>query len=91
MALLVASGSVIDTNDSDDRGRCRRHPHIKLRKKKLFRKGWKFLMSACPDCCIDELRRIGALEEENHRRRRMGLKNTQQSNTSKPATVDAIN
>jgi hypothetical protein len=55
-----------DTNEVDPKtGRCIHHPHIRLRKKKLFGKGWKVLMSACPDCCVDELRRLRSAEENN--------------------------
>ncbi|KAL3793337.1 hypothetical protein HJC23_003847 [Cyclotella cryptica] len=48
----------ISTNNYDSKGRCVKHPHVRLRKKKIFGRGWKVLMSACPDCCVDELRRI---------------------------------
>jgi len=57
----------IDTNEYDERGRCVRHPHVKLRKKKMFGKKWKVLMSACPDCCVDELKRI-RLKDEHGRK-----------------------
>ena len=40
-----------------DRGRCVRHPHIKLRKKKLMG-GWKIMLVNCPDCCIEEMLRM---------------------------------
>ena len=61
-----------NTNNYDKRGRCVIHPHIQLRKKKFFKRlgigsssdkcntegdGWKILLSACPECCVDELRR----------------------------------
>ena len=48
------------TNNYDSKGRCIRHPHVRLRKKKFLGRGWKVLMSACPDCCVDELRRLHA-------------------------------
>ena len=35
----------IDTHAYDGRGRCVRHPAVRLRKRKLFGKGWKVLMS----------------------------------------------
>merc|ERR1712176_384379 len=35
----------------------------------MFGSKWKVLMSACPDCCIDELKRI-QLVEENRRKLR---------------------
>lgn len=46
-------------------GRCIHHPHVRLRKKNLFGLGWKVLMTACPDCCIDELLRIGSIDQNN--------------------------
>ena len=59
---------MINSNDYDAKGRCIHHLHIKLCKKKLFGKGsWKVLMSACPDCCVDELRRIRMVEENKRR------------------------
>ena len=48
------------TNNYDLKGRCVRHPHVRLRKKKFLGRGWKVLMSTCPDCCMDELRRLHA-------------------------------
>lgn len=48
------------TNNYDSKGRCVTHPHVRLRKKKFLGRGWKVLMSACPDCCVDELRRLHA-------------------------------
>jgi len=59
--------TLINTANYDSRGRCRLHPQIRLRKKKMFGKGWKVLMSACPECCVDELRRV-RLEEEKKRK-----------------------
>ena len=83
------SSKNINTNNYDKRGRCVVHPHIRLRKKKLLNRlclgssnkdnpdggGWKILMSACPDCCVDELRRIRLVEENN---KRLALVATQQ-------------
>jgi len=79
----------VNTNNYDKKGRCVVHPHIRLRKKKLLNRlclgssskdnpdggGWKILMSACPDCCVDELRRIRLVEENN---KRLALVATQQ-------------
>jgi hypothetical protein len=59
------SDSNADNNDSeapvmaqaseyDDKGRCVKHPHIKLRKKKILG-GWKVMLVNCPDCCIEEM------------------------------------
>ncbi|KAL3786284.1 hypothetical protein ACHAW5_001862, partial [Stephanodiscus triporus] len=66
VSALALSMIRADTNEFDPKtGRCIRHPHIRLRKKKLFGKGWKVLMSACPDCCVSELRRIQLAEENS--------------------------
>ena len=51
---------ITNPNEYDEKGRCVRHPWIRLRKKKLFGKGWKVLLSACPNCCANELRRVEA-------------------------------
>lgn len=57
----------INTNNYDSKGRCVNHPQIRLRKKKLFGRGWKVLMNACPDCCVDELRRFKSAEASKRR------------------------
>jgi len=68
-AKLSLSMMITNTSDYDTKtGRCIHHPHVRLRKKKLFGKGWKVLMSACPDCCVGELRRIRVAEENNLKR-----------------------
>ncbi len=55
-----------DANEFDPKtGRCIHHPHVCLRKKKLFGKVWKFLMSTCPDCCVGELHGIQLAEVNN--------------------------
>ncbi|KAL7508126.1 hypothetical protein ACHAXN_005232 [Cyclotella atomus] len=41
-------------SEYDDKGRCVKHPHIKLRKKKMLG-GWKVMLVNCPDCCIEEM------------------------------------
>ena len=38
--------SKMNTNEYCAKGRCVRHPHVRLRKKKMLGKGWKVLMSA---------------------------------------------
>jgi hypothetical protein len=55
-------GNIINTFDCDERGWCRRHPTtVRLRKKKMMRGGWQVLLSQCPECCLDEIRRIHLL------------------------------
>ena len=66
VSVLSLSTMMADTNEFDPKtGRCIHHPHVRLRKKKLFGKGWKVMMSACPDCCVGELRRIRLAEENS--------------------------
>ncbi|KAL3766208.1 hypothetical protein ACHAW5_002554 [Stephanodiscus triporus] len=67
-------GNVINTFDYDERGWCRRHPAtVRLRKKKMLRGGWQVLLSQCPECCLDEIRRI----------QQLGSKKTTSSNSSR--------
>lgn len=47
----------IKTCEYDHKGRCIRHPNYQLRKKKMF-KGWVTLLSNCPECCLDEMKRV---------------------------------
>lgn len=47
----------IKTFEYDQKGRCVRHPHVRLRKKKMI-KGWVTLLSNCPECCLDEMKRV---------------------------------
>eukprot|EP00569_Conticribra_weissflogii_P001138 CAMPEP_0171355230 /NCGR_PEP_ID=MMETSP0878-20121228/45113_1 /TAXON_ID=67004 /ORGANISM="Thalassiosira weissflogii, Strain CCMP1336" /LENGTH=983 /DNA_ID=CAMNT_0011861223 /DNA_START=26 /DNA_END=2975 /DNA_ORIENTATION=+ len=47
----------INTAEFDSKGRCVRHPMVRLRRKKMFR-GWQILLSNCPECCLDEMRRL---------------------------------
>jgi len=41
----------------DRKGYCVRHPHVRLRKKKLLG-DWKVLIKNCPDCCVEEMGRL---------------------------------
>ena len=52
----------------DSRGRCQRHPHIQLRKKKMLG-GWRVLLVNCPDCCVEEMLRM---KDERGRRKKDG-------------------
>lgn len=47
----------INTAEFDSKGRCVRHPMVRLRRRKMFR-GWQILLSNCPECCLDEMRRL---------------------------------
>ncbi len=54
-------------------GKCVRHPAIRLRKKKVFG-GWKIVIGHCPECCLEEMRRVRDeignvdLNKNNHHR-----------------------
>eukprot|EP00584_Thalassiosira_punctigera_P022537 CAMPEP_0172565920 /NCGR_PEP_ID=MMETSP1067-20121228/109967_1 /TAXON_ID=265564 ORGANISM="Thalassiosira punctigera, Strain Tpunct2005C2" /NCGR_SAMPLE_ID=MMETSP1067 /ASSEMBLY_ACC=CAM_ASM_000444 /LENGTH=56 /DNA_ID=CAMNT_0013356911 /DNA_START=36 /DNA_END=202 /DNA_ORIENTATION=+ len=50
-------GDKLNTAEYDAKGRCVRHPAIRLRKKKMFG-GWKIIIGHCPECCLDEMRRV---------------------------------
>ncbi|KAL7521520.1 hypothetical protein ACHAWX_006190 [Stephanocyclus meneghinianus] len=54
----------IVTNLYDRTGHCVRHPHVRLRKKKLWGGGWNILIANCPDCCLEEMGRIVRLSKE---------------------------
>ena len=41
----VGPAEQLNTNEWDAKGRCVRHKHVRLRKKKMLGKGWKVLMS----------------------------------------------
>jgi len=49
--------ALLEPSVFDDRGRCVRHPHIRLRKKKMMG-GWKIVLVNCPDCCIEGMLRM---------------------------------
>jgi len=50
-------GDKLNTAEYDSKGRCVRHLAIRLRKKKIFG-GWKIIIGHCPECCLDEMRRV---------------------------------
>ena len=56
---------VANTCDYDDKGRCVHHPRVRLRKRNVFGRGWKVLISSCPECLIDHMRRM-ANEGQDH-------------------------
>ena len=41
---------MINPNEYDAQGRCVRHPHVRLRTRRVLG-GWKARLSACPECC----------------------------------------
>jgi len=55
---------MFNPNEYDAKGCCVRHPQVRLRKKKLLGSGWRVLLSACPNCCIEELYRMQKLGRE---------------------------
>lgn len=71
-------------------GRCIHHPHVRLRKKNLFGFGWKVLMTACPDCCIDELHRIRSIDQNNNMKNQdhmFGIIRRSSDNTAETAAL----
>lgn len=62
----VSSFDLINTSDFDERGYCKHHPTVRLRKKQFMR-GWKTVLSNCPECCLDEMRRIQESRKKNHK------------------------
>lgn len=50
----------INTCEYDKRGRCVRHPHVRLRKRRVMG-GWKVLMNNCTACCFEEVQVNGVL------------------------------
>ena len=59
------NGLILEPSTYDDKGRCMKHPHIRLRKKKLMG-GWKVVLVNCPDCCIEEMLRMRLEEDGNN-------------------------
>lgn len=59
----------LDIPNYDDKGRCVKHPHIKLRKKKMLG-GWKVLLNNCPDCCVEEMLKMRRNSADNSRKSR---------------------
>jgi hypothetical protein len=71
-------------------GRCVHHPHVRLRKKNLFGRGWKVLMTACPDCCIDELHRIRSIDKNTNMKKQnqtFGISRRSSDNTAETAAL----
>jgi hypothetical protein len=56
-ASVSSEDKEIATSQCDLKGMCIRHPTVRLRKKKLFG-GWQVVLSNCPECCLDEMRRV---------------------------------
>ncbi|KAL3764702.1 hypothetical protein ACHAWU_001532 [Discostella pseudostelligera] len=62
-------GGKINTCDYDERGWCRRHPTtVHLRKKNLFRSTWTVLLSHCPECCLDEMKRVRDVQHQSRKK-----------------------
>ena len=57
----------------DRKGYCVRHPHVRLRKKKILG-GWNVLITNCPDCCMEECGRLSRLRKEQKKKRTTGSK-----------------
>lgn len=61
VSSLGHANETIRTNLCNDKGRCVRHPHVQLRKKKITG-GWNVLIANCPECCVEEMRRLKRLQ-----------------------------
>ncbi|KAL3790619.1 hypothetical protein ACHAW5_004186 [Stephanodiscus triporus] len=62
------NGSIMDEEEIatclfDRKGYCIRHPSVQLRKKKLFG-AWNVIMVNCPECCMDEMRRLRRMSKQ---------------------------
>mmetsp|Transcript_15483 Transcript_15483/g.31298 ORF Transcript_15483/g.31298 Transcript_15483/m.31298 type:complete len:395 (+) Transcript_15483:191-1375(+) len=83
------SGDKLNTAEFDSKGRCVRHPAIRLRKKKLLG-GWKVLIGHCPECCLDEMRRvrdeIDGHDDDDHHHRHRGVDAKKSKKSSKKSS-----
>lgn len=70
----------INTCDCDERGWCRRHPTtVQLRKKNIFRSTWQVLLSQCPECCLDEMKRVRDVQKQLRKKGVVRLNSTSES------------
>ncbi|KAL3766708.1 hypothetical protein ACHAWO_001140 [Cyclotella atomus] len=76
------SGDRLNTAEHDSKGRCIRHPDIRLRKKKLLG-GWKILIGHCPECCLDEMRRVRDEIEGGEKKKKKDKKKSSSSSSGK--------
>lgn len=76
------SNREINTGEYDERGYCKHHPTVRLRKKKFMR-GWKVVLSNCPECCLDEMRRVKESRRKNREKSRGGSRSGGESRRSK--------
>ncbi|KAL7469151.1 hypothetical protein ACHAXS_009410 [Conticribra weissflogii] len=85
------SGDKLNTAEFDSKGRCVRHPAIRLRKKKLLG-GWKVLIGHCPECCLDEMRRvrdeIDGHDDDDHHQHHSDAKKTKKSSKKSSGSTD---
>lgn len=72
----------LNTAEHDSKGRCVRHPAIRLRKKKLLG-GWKILIGHCPECCLDEMRRVRDEIDGDKKKKKKSKKKNKSSRTDK--------
>ena len=77
------SGSFVPTNEPtpyDEKGRCTKHPHIRLRRKKMLG-GWKVVMTHCPDCCIEQMLAMRNEQYGNKGRNNKGVEQRRRSSS----------
>jgi hypothetical protein len=75
----------IITNLFDRKGYCVQHPTVQLRKKKLFG-GWNILMTNCPDCCMEEMRRLKRVSKQKKAVARASRKCDEKNKSKKLST-----
>ena len=84
-------GEKLNTAEYDKKGRCVRHPAIRLRKKKIFG-GWKIIIGHCPECCLDEMRRvrdeIGAEDDNDDHNRHSSKRRSRKEKKKKRSDRD---
>ncbi|KAL3804505.1 hypothetical protein HJC23_002544 [Cyclotella cryptica] len=77
----------LNTAEHDAKGRCVRHPDIRLRKKKLLG-GWKILIGHCPECCLEEMRRVRDEIEGGESKRKKEKKKDKKKKTKQRGSDD---
>jgi len=53
----------------DRKGYCIRHPHVRLRKKKMLG-GWQIIIANCPHCCAEEMSRLKMMEKSKRKEKK---------------------
>ena len=80
-------------NTYDKYGRCIHHPQIQLRRRQLFSFSteWKTILKVCPDCCMEELKRLyasGSSKKMNDKKKENELDKTELYDDDSTDTAD---